>query len=138
MLEYENMFCTRKIVISILLLFVILFVSCKVTPDNVIPEVQKKQNKLEKTQWKSTATSALDSDILLDFYTSKNVQEYITLPNGKDAKSKEGTYKISKSGNIKIKWGKLPRDQVDGHVHGKELILYERLDKRTYHKVKDY
>jgi len=105
---------------------------------DLMPETPKKKNKLEKTQWKATANSSTDSDVLLDFYTEKDVYEYVTLPTGKEIQSRVGTYKLFKSGYLKIKWGKLKRDQVDGYIRGQELSINELLKTRKYYKVKEY
>lgn len=129
----------RRILTIVFLLSTVPF-SCKMETSNITQTIPKKQNKLEKTHWKSTASLALDSDVLLDFYTSKNVQEYITLPNGQNIKSKEGTYKLTKSGYLSIKWGKLPMDKVDGYIKGNELKINELVNNksRIYYKIKDY
>ena len=130
------MLSIRRIVAFV---FLFLLCSCRMKTNDIIPEASKKQHKLEKTQWKSTASSQLDSDVLLDFYTDKDVREYQTLPNGQEIETRVGTYRFSKSGHLKIKFGKLKMDQLDGYLKGKELIINESLFKtRTYYKVKDY
>ena len=133
--KIRTMFPTRIIFIFI---FLFAIASCKVDNTATTRELRKRQNKLEKTQWKTTASSQLDSDALLDFCSAKDVQEYITLPNGKDIKSREGTYTISKSGYLKITFGKLSINKLEGHVKGNELKIYELFKTKTYHKVKDY
>lgn len=126
-------------VLSLLLVFSFFLSSCNTKVKDGKPQKNlTKRNKLEKTQWKATAMKTVDSDVLLDFCTHENVQEFITLPNGKEVKSRVGTYRISKSDRVKIKFGKLSRDQLDGRLKNSELIITERLSTRTYYKVKDY
>ena len=131
------MFRIKKIV-AYFFLFSSVFCSCKMKTNDILKEVPKKQNRLERTQWKSTTNSESDSDVLLDFYTHQDVQEYVTLPNGKEIKAREGTYRLSKTGHLKLKFGKLKSDQLDGYIRGKELVIQESFKTRTYHKVKDY
>ena len=129
----------KKIAIS-LLFFSIALSACKMKANGTEPEkeVPKKKHKLEKTQWKATASKAQEPDILLDFYTHEYVQEYVMLPNGKEIKARKGSYKLSKRGYLKIKFGKLSIDRIDGYIKKDELIINERLKTRTYYKVKDY
>lgn len=121
-----------------LLIIIMVCFSCKMKTDDVLPEVPKKQNRLEKTQWKTSGSSGAEPDILLDFFTHVDVQEYITLKTGKNIKSRTGTYKLSSDGYLKIKWGKLKSDQADGCLREKELVVNELLKTTKYYKVKDY
>ena len=115
------------------LLLSLLFFSCKISAnEGDVP--QKKVNILERTRWKSST----NEDSLLDFYTSKNVKEYIFL-NGREI-TREGTYKLRGKVAIEIKWGKRKRDEVTGVITGKEMKLQTigLKDSTTYYKIKEY
>ena len=122
-------------------LFSLLMFSCKMRSDDIIQEAPKKKNKLEKTQWKKASTGAYDMVVLLDFSTYEDVQEYVTLQTGQEVKSREGRYKLSNTGRVKIKWGKRRTDRVEGFLKGNELIFNSNGYSHNvlkYHKVKDY
>lgn len=118
------------------LLLSLLLIACKTSYDKeTIPP--KKANILEHTKWKA---SGADIDSTLDFHTSKDVVEYITL-HGKEIKGRQGTYKV-KNKRVEIKWSKLPTDRSSGVIIGKEMRLDEKgkLGVKTtkYYKISEY
>ena len=120
-----------------LLYIFLFFASCKHQNVNEYVKPQKKKNILEHTKWKSSATGISDVDIILDFYTESNVQEYIQGHNGKQIKGRQGSYKI-RGRNLKITWAGVTQleKNSNGTVNGKSIVLTERLLRsRTYYKL---
>lgn len=121
--------------------FFVVLISCKMSnkESNLVPH--KKANIMERTKWKHSSDMTGDPDIILDFYTDKQVQEYLILPDGTEIKANHGTYKVKNQRLIKIKWnkGKYSFENVTGEIEKNTLtIITEKLNKKEYHKIKDY
>ena len=121
------------------LLILLLFASCKSPSLNEPSNPPKKKNILERTKWKNSGTEGFDTDVILDFYTDKNVQEYLIVgSNGKEIKSREGTYKI-KGRYLNIKWSGALSDKESGQVEEKSMNLTDKyLRSKKYHKISSY
>jgi|GEM_PF-1111953 len=119
--------------------FVFLF-SCKMSKKNNNVEPQNKAHALERTKWKHSASAIGDIDIMLDFYTAKYVQEYLTLPNGTTTKGSHGTYKLKSQHIVNIKWneGKHSFENVTAEINNKTLTITGITNKTVYQKIEDY
>ena len=119
--------------------FLALF-SCKMPSNEGNPPANHKTHAVERTQWKYSAKTAGEPDLILDFYTNQHVQEYLVLSNGTKTKANHGTYKIKKRRIINIKWneGKYFFENITGEIYKNKLTITEISNKKEYFKIKDY
>ncbi|MGP1439028.1 MAG: hypothetical protein ACTTKH_08165 [Treponema sp.] len=118
------------------LVLCLLLIACKMPIEEKTTQT-KKSNILEHTKWKSSAEGPYEADSVLDFHTSTNVIEYITLHE--NTAKREGTYKINRK-RVFIKWGKLLSDRNTGIIVGNimEVSNEKGLKVVKYYKIEEY
>ena len=127
-----------KIIYKAFLLF-LLVASCKISTSEATQH-EKKANVLERTKWKASGATASEGDVILDFYTSNDVREYIVL-NGIEKQGRQGTYKIKNKTRVEIKLTKLVQDHFSGTIiNGKtmELTAVAGSKQTKYYKIAEY
>ncbi len=127
-----------KIIYKVLLLS-LLVASCKMSSNETI-QPEKKANVLERTKWKASGATASEGDVILDFYTSNDVREYIVL-DGIEKQGRQGTYKIKNKTRVEIKLTKLVQDHFSGTIiNGKtmELTAVAGSKQTKYYKIAEY